>query len=279
MTPERAAPGRPVGPSQRERGRWLAVIGGSLGVFALAVLVAPLVPFSPYAAYAIGFGAVCAITIASGATAPRVGPPALGVVAAIAVAVGALAVAGVPASPRAVVIAASAAVLVLLTIGGTLAGAVIGWRIAHPGHLIVVAIASSLADVWSVLSPGGPSATVIQDAPTLSAIAIGFPMLGTLAIEPLLGVGDVVFVALYLAAARKHGLGVGKTCAALALAFAVTGAAVMGLERALPALPFLGAAMLIAHPAARLPPLGERRTAAIGLGVLVLLGAVLVLSR
>lgn len=272
MSPERAA----SGPTWA---RWLAVVGGSLGAFALAVLVAPVAPFVPLAAYAIGFGAVCAITIASGASAPRVGPRALGVVAAIAVGIGALAIAGVPASPRAVVIATSALVLVLLTIGGTLAGAVIGWRIAHPGHLVVVAIASSLADLWSVLTPGAPSARVVEDAPTLSAIAIGFPMLGTLAIEPLLGVGDVVFVALYLAAARKHGLGVGRTSVALALAFAATGVTVIALERALPALPFLGAAMLIAHPAARLPPAHERRTAVIGVGVLVLLGAVLVLSR
>lgn len=273
MTPERAA----SGPTWA---RWLAVVGGSLGAFALAVLVAPLLPFVPLVAYALGFGAVCAITIASGASAPRVeGRGALGVVVVIAVVIGALAIAGVPAEPRAVVIAASALVLALLTIGGTLAGAGIGWRIAHPGHLVVVAIASSLADLWSVLTPGAPSATVVEDAPTLTAIAIGFPMLGTLAIEPLLGVGDVVFVALYLAAARKHGLGVGRTCVALALAFVATGVTVIVLQRALPALPFLGAAVLIAHPAARLPPAHERRSAVIGVGVLVLLGAVLVLSR
>jgi hypothetical protein len=56
--------------------------------------------------------------------------------------------------------------------------------------------------------------------------------------------------------------------------------AVLALERALPALPFLGASVLLAHPEARLPPPGERRVAVAGVVVLALVVVgVLALSR
>nr|MDQ3038079.1 hypothetical protein [Myxococcota bacterium] len=171
-------------------------------------------------------------------------------------------------------------VLLLLLVGGGVAGAVVGGRIQHAGHLSVVAVVSSIADAWSVMAPEGPSAAVVQQAPLLSVLALPFPMLGTDAIEPLLGVGDVVFVALYLTVSRRFELGLGRTIAALAIAFAATAMTVIALERAIPALPFLGAAMLIAHREARLPPGEERRTALIGMAVLAaLVIAVLALRR
>ena len=90
---------------------------------------------------------------------------------------------------------------------------------------------------------------------------------------PILGVGDVVLAALYLAAATKHGLSRARTLAALAAGFTATFVALLLLERALPALPFLGLAIVLAHPEARLPPREERRQAAIGILVIVALAA------
>lgn len=266
--------------------RWAAVIAGCVIAFAGACALAPLVPIDPtsggaaaIAAYALGFAAVGAMTLASGASVPVLGARWLALGVAIAVGLAALGWAGAPASGG-LAIAAGAAVVVALLVGGGVAGAVVGGRIQHPGHLSVVAVVSSIADAWSVLSPDGPSAAVAESAPLLSVLALPFPMAGTRAIEPLLGIGDVVFVALYLVVSRRFALGARRTALALALAFVATAAVVVALERAIPALPFLGAAVLLAHREARLPPERDRRTAALGIGVLVALAiAVLVLRR
>ncbi|AKF08394.1 hypothetical protein [Sandaracinus amylolyticus] len=258
-----------------------AVVGACVVAFVLAALVAPLVPVDPsrsavaaFAAFGLGFAAVSAMTIAAGAVIGPLPPRALALwVPVIAVLAGS-------AATRASGIAASALVIVALLTGGAVSGGVVGARIQHAGHVVIVAVVSSLADVWSVLSPAGPSAAALESAPMLSVLALPFPMLGTRAIEPLLGIGDVVFVALYLTVSRRFALGVRRTIVALGIAFAVTAASVIALERALPALPFLGAAILVAHPETRLPPPHERRVAAIGIGVLaVLVISVLALSR
>ena len=60
-----------------------------------------------------------------------------------------------------------------------------------------------------------------------------------------------MFAALYLAAARKHALSIPRTLLALALGFAAALGCVVWLEQAVPALPFLGLAMVAAHPQAR----------------------------
>jgi hypothetical protein len=277
VTPERAAGGR-----RRELATWLGAIAMSIAILGVASAIAPALPVDPrrsigeaLAAYAIAFGAIGAITIAVAACAPSLGARGLWVLAPIAGALVGVAAAGEQRGAP----TGALAVVALLGAGGTLAGAAIGARIQHPGHLSIVAIASSIADLWSVLSPGAPSATVAASAPLLSVLALSFPMPGTDAIEPLLGIGDVVFVALYLAAARAHRLGIARTIVAMASGLAVTAMVVTTLRIAIPALPFLGAAMLIAHPAARLPPPHERTTAAIALGALVVVVIALVVVR
>jgi len=104
----------------------------------------------------------------------------------------------------------------------------------------------------------------------LSVVALSWPMLGTGKVEPFLGVGDVIFTALYLSASRVHALGVGRTAAALAGAFALTLAALVLLERAIPALPFLGAAVVLAHPPTRRPAAADRKRGSIAMALLLL---------
>ncbi|UJR79015.1 hypothetical protein [Sandaracinus amylolyticus] len=257
------------------------VLAACVAVFVLAAFVAPLVPIDPrssagaaFAVFGFGFGAVSAMAIAGGAAIGALPPRALAAWVPVVAVLAAL------VATRGSGIAASAIVIVALLTGGAVSGGVVGARIQHPGHVVIVAVVSSLADVWSVLSPAGPSAAALESAPLLSVLALPFPMLGTDAIEPLLGIGDLVFVALYLTVSRRFELGVRRTMIALGVAFALTAASVIAMERALPALPFLGAAILIAHPETRLPPPHERRTAVIGVGVLaVLVVVVLALSR
>jgi hypothetical protein len=158
-----------------------------------------------------------------------------------------------------------------LLAGGTMIGSAVGRAIEHPGQLVFVAVVSAAADAGSVFHPSGPSAVMAQSQAALSLVALPWPMLGTLAIEPLLGAGDVVFTALYLSSARQHGLSWRRTMGALLLAYAATATVVVVLEAALPALPFLGLAVVLAHPEARRPRATDLRR-----GVLLSVAAVVV---
>jgi hypothetical protein len=102
-------------------------------------------------------------------------------------------------------------------------------------------------------------------------------MLGTRNIEPFLGVGDIVFSGLYVATARRHGLALQRTLLALAGGYALTMLGVFVFRTAVPALPFLGAAMLLAHREARCPPLADRRRGLVVLSVMAALFVALLL--
>ncbi len=194
-------------------GRWsLAILGASIALVASA-LVAPWVPFDPTAseasallAYGIGFACVSGLALVVSALAPSDARIAL---AAMALAAAAL-VALVVSAPAPGALPSAVALAALLTLG-TAAGAGIGHRIQHAGHLSIVAVVSSVADVASVLAPRGPSHEISESPALLSVLALSWPMIGTARIEPLLGVGDVVFVALYLAAAARHGLSLARS--------------------------------------------------------------------
>ncbi len=104
----------------------------------------------------------------------------------------------------------------------------------------------------------GPSHAIVESEVALSVLALPWPMLGTPNIEAFLGAGDLVFTALYVAVARRHGLSLARTAVALVLAYVATMAAVIVLAATLPALPFLGLGMLLVHPSARKPPAQDR---------------------
>ena len=253
-------------------GRWLAALAFSLSGFIVTARLAPYSDVSPKLAYLAGFGlvivCVSAVAIAT--------PPQRRTCVALAAA-GAL---GLLVVQQRAAASESAPwiLLALLSVGSGL-GTWVGSAIEQPGHLLFVALVSSVVDTWSVAHPEGPSATLLQRPESLALLALPWPMLGTRDVAPLLGVGDVVFTSLYWSAGRRHGLSALRTSFAFALAFAATAISVVVFERAIPVLPFLGAAMLAAHPAARAPQARDRRR---GLWVMTALGlalAVWVLRR
>ncbi len=142
-------------------------------------------------------------------------------------------------------------VTIALLAGGTSLGAWVGYRIETPSHLLAVAVVSSLVDAFSVLHDAGPSAQIAQSAEMLSLLALPWPMLGTADLIPVIGVGDVVFAALYVGACRVHRLSLVRTCVALSCGFLLTLVALFVFVRPIPALPFLGMCIVIAHPQAR----------------------------
>lgn len=242
---------------------WLAALIAPSGVLALVALAAPHVPVPRIAAVLFGFACVCAETLIAAALAP---PSKRAALAWIAIPIGALVIVAVAEIPE---LAAAAIVTSALLAAGTLLGAVVGAAIEKPGHLLVVAVISAAVDVFSVLHPSGPTAQLLEVEQAVSVLILPWPMLGSSEIQPLLGVGDITFSAIYLAAIRRNGLSVPRTIVALAIAFAVTLGIVLVLERGIPALPLLGLAVIVAHPEARRLPREDRLPALIGLGVLI----------
>ena len=242
--------------------------GGCPLVLAGFALLAPFGPSDrPYAAGVVAFGFVSAEVLLVAALTPLFWSRAL---AGLLLPVSGLALVGALGTSLPT-LAGAMLVTACLLLFGTLTGAVVGNAIEVPGHLVVVAVVSALVDTFSVLHPSGPTAQLIEIEAAIDLLLLPWPMLGTSDIQPVLGVGDIVFVAIYTSASRRHELSMRRTVAALAVGLAVTLAVVIATGSGTPALPFLGGAFVLAHPSARALPKQDRKKA---LGGLLLLCAV-----
>ena len=250
--------------------RWLAVVGWFEALLVAASMLPMNASLSPIVAFAIGFCAVVASVIATSLATPRFSPRALPLLILPALLLGLLGFYPGVGLDRAVAVTAA------LLLGGTLLGTVVGQAIEHPGQLVFVAIVSSAADVLSVFHTSGPSAALAQSEAALSVLALPWPMLGIGSVEPFLGAGDIVFTALYVACARRHALLLKRAALALAAGFALTLVAVVVFEAAIPALPLLGLAVIVAEPAARRPLARDRmRGYGTALGLVLIVAALL----
>jgi hypothetical protein len=142
-------------------------------------------------------------------------------------------------------------VLLALLLFGSGLGMLIGVRIGQPGHLLFVALVSGVADLWSVTQPEGVSKALSEEPAALSFLALPWPLFGTPDIVPLLGVGDIVFTALYVGATRVHALPLRRTVLALALAYLASVLCVVTFQRPIPVLPWLGGCVVLFQPRAR----------------------------
>jgi len=275
-SPPAPSPPAPSPAAPRPLSRFFAALVGCATVTALLAAIAPYVPlpvttevWAARVSFALAFAFVTTeVLLVASLAAPLQGPRALALSVSMAVGLGAIAVMQPPAAAW-----GSALVALLLLGAGSALGAFVGNHVLSAGHLGVVAVLSSIADALSVFHEEGPSAQILESAPALALLAIAAPMPGTADIPPVLGVGDVVMTALYLAASAKHGLSRARTLVALSTGLAATLGAVLVLERAVPAPTVMGLAVVIAHPAARLPPREDRLQAAIGIAVAAALAA------
>jgi hypothetical protein len=239
-------------------------------VVAAAMLLAPHLHVSPGAADALTFGGAAAVSILGlvlGTRAPLSPRGVVAIDAFAAATLGVLAALRVRSPWIAPVVDAS-----LLAVAWATGGA-IGARIEHPGHLLPAAAVAAAADVASVTSSSGPTHAIAASERALAVLAVSFPVPGTGAVAPALGVGDLVFVALLLAAARAHGLSVLRV-AGLSLAgilLAGFGSALSG--RAFPALPAIGAVVVGFVPEARRLRRKDRTVATLSIGVAAVVAA------
>ncbi|MBW2460977.1 MAG: hypothetical protein JRH11_04980 [Deltaproteobacteria bacterium] len=242
-----------------------AALGASLVVQVAFAVVAPVLVVEARIGFAVAFAMVAGAAVGCGATAPTLGKTrALGLLLTIPV-LALLAVYG-GALPE---VALAAAIAALLLGAGALTGALVGGRIEDAGHLLVVGSVTTLADLYSVLSPRGVTAQIVSNERLLGVLTISWAMPGQDGMFPVIGLGDIVMVAMYLSAARALGLSLGRSIAGLAVGFAAVLGALLVFEEAVPALPFLAVGFLAANPRClRLRP-EDRRPAAVGLAVAV----------
>lgn len=241
---------------------WLAAIVGSAAALVAFAFAAPSVGGLPALAPGVlAFACVSAEMLGVAALAPPLRPRWLLALLSPLLLLAAVTLAHDVAPPW----ASAAAVTVALLAAGTLAGAVVGRAIDDPGHLLVVAAVSALVDVYSVLHPTGPTAQLIEIEAAVNVLLLPWPILGTDVIAPVLGVGDIAFCGIYAVATRRHGLPMSRTIAGLAVGLAVTLVIVLVTGAGTPALPFMGAGVLLAQPRARALPRDDRGKAALGL--------------
>lgn len=239
-------------------------------LLALGFVLFPFIHTSDAAADAgaAAFTSLAAIAglVVTGRATP--GMRARAAVAAVAAA-SLLAIALAASTSIAAVIAASTALVAL----GWAVGDGIGRRIAHPGHLAPACAVAGGADLMSVLSPEGPSKAIAESDLAVSVLVVAGPVPGHAgAIAPTIGVGDLVFVALVLGAARMHTIPTARVVAAVAFGIAASLVASALLRAPIPALPAIGLATVVAVPAFRRPLPRERAVARVGVVAGIALG-------
>lgn len=242
---------------------WVGALALSGSAFWTARQLAVHVDLSPLVGYLIAFSCVVACVLLVTSCAPsRLRPCIAGAIAGLLLLV-------VSRQLRAASFTAAACVLLSLLLLGSALGTAIGLRVKQAGHLLFVAIVSGAADTWSVTQPGGISHVIAHAPVALSLLALPWPLPGTPDIVPLLGVGDVVFVALYVSATRALAMPIRLTLVAMSAGFVLTTVCVVIFERPIPVLPLLGICFVIAQPAARVVPPEDRRHGVWVLTVLV----------
>lgn len=130
-------------------------------------------------------------------------------------------------------------------------GTSLGKRVQHASHLFPACVVAASADLVSLVSPEGPSHAIAESDRALSLLAVWFPVPGTHAIAPALGVGDLVFMALVFGVARAHRLPYVRSVLLCASGTAVAGFAAGWFGVAVPALVPIAAAVVLGLPAIR----------------------------
>jgi len=130
-------------------------------------------------------------------------------------------------------------------------GSSLGRRVQHAAHLLPACVVAASADIVSLLSPEGPSHAIAESERALSVLAVWFPVPGTSALAPALGVGDLLFMALVFGVACAHGLPLVRCVAACAAGTALAGAAAAWTGIAIPALVPIAAVLVLALPPIR----------------------------
>ncbi len=153
----------------------------------------------------------------------------------------------------------------------------IGRRIAHPGHVLAAALVASAADVASVVSPEGATNAIARSDRALAWLALSTAVPGSTAVSFVLGVGDLVMLALLLGVAARFGVSLVRVGLLALSAFALALVASAVLRAPVPALVSLAIVVVAGVPAFRRVRPEDRKTTLAGLVIAAVVVAVVAL--
>ena len=221
---------------------WLATFGSA----ALLALVWPETPLASMLGYLVVFSALSGVIILGASQAARAPLRWAQVGVVVGVGVG-LAVVSAPLSPGwQALVGGLGALTAALTLGARL-----GAEVQFASYLWPLTLVALGADFWSVTTPEGVTQQLVAAGPEggLNFVVLTLPVPG-LGVSPVLGVGDVLYVALFLGAVRHLHLPVHRAIKGLAAGFALCLMGLLIIQVPLPALAFVavgGAAGLGRH--------------------------------
>lgn len=249
----------PLAPAPRRLA--LAALG-IVAPLALLAVASPHFTLSPWASFALSFGASSLGITLCAALAPSDWLCETRVAARVAL-VGALLVGlSLLLPPRLSGLSGSLG----LALVSLCVGAIVGRRVESVGHLPAVFLVSSAMDLWSVTSPSGPTHAVTRNPALLRLLTVSAVPPGDTVPHPVIGFADVAFAALYLSAVARFALPMKRAAALVFVGLAASGALAMTLQRPVPALPLLGAAVVLGLPETwRVPRRDRTATALAGL--------------
>lgn len=215
---------------------------------AIALWLAPRVRLGPTAGDASAFVGATAFPILALALAATVEVPLLVMLAAAAISASLLGVFAVvqPSVAATILLVDGALVCLAWALGCSL-----GRRVQHASHLLPACVVAASADLVSLLSPEGPSHAIAESVRALSVLAIWFPVIGSSAVAPALGLGDLLFIALAFGVARTHSLPYLRCVLACAVGTALAGLAAAYFGFAVPALVPIAAMLVLTLPTIR----------------------------
>ncbi|HWZ88490.1 MAG TPA: hypothetical protein VNW92_06555 [Polyangiaceae bacterium] len=161
------------------------------------------------------------------------------------------------ASLIAVALVQPAPLTAVLLVDGALVGVAwacgtsLGRRVQHASHLLPACVVAASADIVSLLSPEGPTHAIVKSDRALTVLAVWFPVPGSSALAPALGVGDLLFIGLVFGVAVAHHLPYARTVLLAVLGTSLAGLAAAWLGVAVPALVPIAAAILLGLPMVR----------------------------
>jgi hypothetical protein len=121
-------------------------------------------------------------------------------------------------------------------------GKIVAMGVSQRSYLIPLTLVASVTDLWSVW--GGPTHVIVREPLLQNYFLITYPLLGSNAILPTLGLGDITFLALYFALLPQYKLKVRATSWAIIFAFSAVFLLSLQAGKGLPAIPFISAAFL-----------------------------------
>jgi hypothetical protein len=251
---------QPRAPTSRELATRLGALAIAPGLSALGVIASPLVAVPDELADPLAVVLAVAPALTTLALACRAPHPRARVLLAVLL--------GSVMGLVAVSLSGLSMLLVPLQTGALVAagyalGTLVGSRVAHPGHMLPAAIVASAADLASVLSPEGPSHAIASSETALSVAALAAPVPGTVAVTHVLGVGDLIMLALFLATGSRFGASTTRICVGAVLGLVVAFVASAMLRAPIPALVPISLTVVALEPRFRSLAPADRRAAAL----------------